>query len=189
MGSPDPVLQPFELKGLVLRNRIMSTSHAPGYAEGGLPGRTYQLYHEEKAKGGIALTMFGGSSNVAPDSASVFGGQSNLLQAINNIFTLYDPDVIAVHTTCLSETIGDDIPQIAEKAAEDGLIPPGKSVIHTNTPSYVGAHPIGFANMVKSMVDYFAAADAESKSESQINIIPGWVEPADMREVRRVCIE
>ena len=46
------------------------------------------------------------------EGSSVFGGQSNLLQAINNIFTVYDPDVIAVHTTCLSETIGDDIPQI-----------------------------------------------------------------------------
>ena len=61
------------------------------------------------------------------EGSSVFGGQSNLLQAINNIFTIYDPDVIAVHTTCLSETIGDDIPQIAEKAAEDGLIPEGKT--------------------------------------------------------------
>lgn len=71
----DPLLQPFRLKGLTLKNRIMSTSHAPGYAEDGKPDLRYQLYHEEKAKGGLALTMFGGSSNVAPDSASVFGGQ------------------------------------------------------------------------------------------------------------------
>ena len=46
------------------------------------------------------------------EGSSVFGGQANLLQAIENIFTVYNPDVIAVHTTCLSETIGDDIPQI-----------------------------------------------------------------------------
>ena len=71
----DPLLEPFRLKGLTLKNRIMSTSHAPGYAEDGKPGLRYQLYHEEKARGGLALTMFGGSSNVAPDSASVFGGQ------------------------------------------------------------------------------------------------------------------
>jgi len=71
----DPLLQPFKLKGLTLKNRIMSTSHAPGYAEDGKPKLRYQLYHEEKAKGGLAMTMFGGSSNVAPDSASVFGGQ------------------------------------------------------------------------------------------------------------------
>jgi 2,4-dienoyl-CoA reductase-like NADH-dependent reductase (Old Yellow Enzyme family)/thioredoxin reductase len=37
-----------------------------------MPEERYQRYHEEKAKGGLALTMFGGSSNVAPDSPSVF---------------------------------------------------------------------------------------------------------------------
>ena len=75
MPRVDPILEPFTLKHLQLRNRIISTSHAPGYAEDGKPKQRYQLYHEEKAKGGIALTMFGGSSNIAPDSASVFGGQ------------------------------------------------------------------------------------------------------------------
>lgn len=70
--SRDPLLQPFRLKHLALRNRVMSTSHACGLEEGGMPKERYQLYHEEKAKGGIALTMFGGSSNVAPDSPSVF---------------------------------------------------------------------------------------------------------------------
>jgi 2,4-dienoyl-CoA reductase-like NADH-dependent reductase (Old Yellow Enzyme family)/thioredoxin reductase len=50
----------------------MSTSHACGLDDEGVPGDRYQAYHEEKAKGGIALTMFGGSSNVAPDSPSVF---------------------------------------------------------------------------------------------------------------------
>ena len=70
--TKDPLLQPFRLKNLVLRNRIMSTSHACGLHEGELPKEAYQIYHEEKAKGGIALTMFGGSSNVAPDSPNVF---------------------------------------------------------------------------------------------------------------------
>jgi 2,4-dienoyl-CoA reductase-like NADH-dependent reductase (Old Yellow Enzyme family)/thioredoxin reductase len=51
----------------------MSTSHEPAYAEDGKPKLRYQLYHEEKAKGGIALSMFGGSTNVAPDSPPVFG--------------------------------------------------------------------------------------------------------------------
>jgi len=68
----DPLLRPFQLKHLTLKNRVMSTSHACGLEEGGMPKERYQRYHEEKAKGGIALTMFGGSSNVAPDSPSVF---------------------------------------------------------------------------------------------------------------------
>lgn len=73
MASNDPLLQPFQLKHLTLRNRIISTSHEPAYTEDGLPKERYRLYHEEKAKGGIALTMIGGSSIVSPDSPPSFG--------------------------------------------------------------------------------------------------------------------
>ncbi|HZB61902.1 MAG TPA: hypothetical protein VE423_04470, partial [Microvirga sp.] len=68
----DPLLRPFRLKRLTLKNRVMSTSHASGLEVDGYPQERYQAYHEEKAKGGIALTMFGGSSNVAPDSPNIF---------------------------------------------------------------------------------------------------------------------
>ena len=68
----DPLFQPLSIGKLTLINRIMSTSHASGMDDDGMPGERYQRYHEEKAKGGLALTMFGGSSNVAPDSPSVF---------------------------------------------------------------------------------------------------------------------
>jgi 2,4-dienoyl-CoA reductase-like NADH-dependent reductase (Old Yellow Enzyme family) len=70
--SRDPLFKPLRLRHLTLKNRIMSTSHACGLEEGGLPKERYQRYHEEKAKGGLALTMFGGSSNIAPDSPNVF---------------------------------------------------------------------------------------------------------------------
>jgi len=72
-AANDPLLQPFQLRHLKLRNRVMSTSHAPAYAEDGNPLERYQRYHEEKAIGGLALSMFGGSSNIAADSPSVFG--------------------------------------------------------------------------------------------------------------------
>ncbi len=68
----DPLLQPFRLKHLTLRNRIMSTSHEPGYTEDGLAGDRYRLYHAEKARGGIALTMIAGSTVVSRDSAQAF---------------------------------------------------------------------------------------------------------------------
>jgi nitrogenase molybdenum-iron protein beta chain len=119
------------------------------------------------------------------EGASVFGGQANLLQSINNIFSVYNPNVIAVHTTCLSETIGDDIPQIIGKAVSDGKIPEGKYVFHANTPSYVGSHVTGFANMTKAMVDYFA--EMNGHKSKRINLIPGYVEPADMTEVKRIA--
>jgi 2,4-dienoyl-CoA reductase-like NADH-dependent reductase (Old Yellow Enzyme family)/thioredoxin reductase len=70
-AGTDPLLQPFRLGHVTLRNRIMSTSHACGLGEGGMPAARYQDYHLEKARGGIGLTMFGGSSNVSIDSPSV----------------------------------------------------------------------------------------------------------------------
>ncbi|SEC92224.1 2,4-dienoyl-CoA reductase [Rhizobiales bacterium GAS191] len=73
MTASDPLLAPFRLKHLTLRNRIMSTAHEPAYTEDGMPKARYRLYHREKAKGGIALTMIGGSSIVAPDSPPAFG--------------------------------------------------------------------------------------------------------------------
>lgn len=66
------LLQPFEVKGVTFRNRVVSTAHAPGYAENGIPGERYQRYHEEKARGGIALTMCGGSSIVSPEVSAIY---------------------------------------------------------------------------------------------------------------------
>ena len=71
--SNDPLLQPYKIKHLTLKNRIMSTSHEPNYSEDGFPKDRYRLYHVEKAKGGIALTMTAGSAIVSRDSAPVFG--------------------------------------------------------------------------------------------------------------------
>ncbi len=121
------------------------------------------------------------------EGSSVFGGQANLLQAIDNIFTTYEPDIIAVHTTCLSETIGDDVNQIAIKAVTDGKVPKGKHVIHASTPSYVGSHVTGFANMTKAMAMYFSKATGVHNGK--FNIIPGYVEPSDMSEIKRVVKE
>jgi N-methyl-L-proline demethylase len=71
--SNDPLLQPFQLKHLTLKNRIMSTAHEPAYSEDGMPKDRYRLYHVEKAKGGIALTMTAGSASVSADSPPAFG--------------------------------------------------------------------------------------------------------------------
>ncbi len=69
----DPLLTPFQLKHLSLKNRLMSTSHEPAYSEDGMPKERYRLYHLEKAKGGIALTMTAGSAIVSQDSPPAFG--------------------------------------------------------------------------------------------------------------------
>ncbi|MGB7449123.1 MAG: NADH:flavin oxidoreductase [Ornithinimicrobium sp.] len=73
MTLPDPLLRPFDLGPLTLRNRVVSTSHEPAYAVDGMPQDRYRAYHVEKARGGVGLTMIGGSAVVAPDSPPAFG--------------------------------------------------------------------------------------------------------------------
>lgn len=70
--SKDPLLQPYQLKHLTLKNRIMTTSHEPAYPEDGMPKERYRAYHEERAKAGVALTMTAGSATVSKDSPPVF---------------------------------------------------------------------------------------------------------------------
>ncbi|WP_370158162.1 N-methyl-L-proline N-demethylase HpbA [Salipiger bermudensis] len=70
--SNDPLLQPFQLKHLTLKNRIMITSHEPAYPEDGMPKDRYRAYHVERAKAGVALTMTAGSASVSRDSPPVF---------------------------------------------------------------------------------------------------------------------
>jgi nitrogenase molybdenum-iron protein beta chain len=118
------------------------------------------------------------------EGASVFGGQANLLSGLDNIFSVYEPDIVAVHSTCLSETIGDDLGQIVSNAIDKGKVPEGKHVVYASTPSYVGSHVTGYANMLKGFMGQFPKNTG--KTIDQLNIISGWVEPADMRELKRL---
>lgn len=70
--SKDPLLQPYQLKHLTLRNRIMTTAHEPAYPEDGMPKARYAAYHAERAKAGVALAMTAGSAAVSRDSPPVF---------------------------------------------------------------------------------------------------------------------
>ena len=70
--SNDPLLQPFTLKHLTLRNRLIVTSHEPAYPEDGLPKERYRAYHVERARGGVAMTMTAGSAAVSRDSPPAF---------------------------------------------------------------------------------------------------------------------
>ena len=74
--NDDPLLQPFQLRHLTLKNRVMSTSHEPAYSEDGMPKDRYRAYHVEKARGGMAMTMTAGSAVVSPDSPPAFGNLS-----------------------------------------------------------------------------------------------------------------
>ena len=70
--AEDPLLQPYQLKHLTLRNRVILTAHEPAYPEDGMPKGRYRAYHVERARGGVALTMTAGSAAVSRDSPPVF---------------------------------------------------------------------------------------------------------------------
>ena len=71
--SNDPLLQPYQLKHLKLRNRIIVTSHEPAYSEDGMPKARYRAYHAERARAGVAMTMTAGSATASRDSPPAFG--------------------------------------------------------------------------------------------------------------------
>ncbi|WP_374633368.1 FAD-dependent oxidoreductase [Paracoccus sp. (in: a-proteobacteria)] len=70
--SSDPLFQPYRLKHLQLKNRLIITSHEPAYPEDGMPKERYRAYHVERARAGVAMTMTAGSASVARDSPPVF---------------------------------------------------------------------------------------------------------------------
>jgi N-methyl-L-proline demethylase len=92
--SNDPLLQPFQLKHLTLRNRIIVTSHEPAYPEDGMPKGRYRAYTVERARGGVALTMTAGSAAVSKDSPPVF---NNLLAYRDEIVPWIREMTDAVH--------------------------------------------------------------------------------------------
>ncbi len=120
------------------------------------------------------------STSSFTEGASVFGGGANLKTAVKNILSLYDPEIIAIHTTCLSETIGDDLPSYIREID----IPEKKYIVHANTPSYQGSHVTGFSAMTKAFVSYLS--EHSGTANGKVNIIPGFVSPADMRELKRL---
>lgn len=121
------------------------------------------------------------SSSSFTEGSSVFGGGSNLKTSAKNIFDIYKPKIIAVHTTCLSETIGDDLNSIIT----DINIPENKYMVHANTPSYKGSHVTGFANMVAGFIQYLSVSSREKNGKTLI--IPGFVNPGDIREMKKIA--
>jgi len=120
------------------------------------------------------------SSSSFTEGASVFGGRSNVTTAVKNIFDMYNPEIIAIHSTCLSETIGDDLNSYVAEIA----IPEGKQVVYSSTPSYVGSHIYGFFNMMLGFMNCLTQKTGTPNGKTAI--FPGWVNPGDIRELKRL---
>ena len=119
------------------------------------------------------------------EKATIFGGASNLKEALANIITRQHPELIAVITTCLSETTGDDINGIVKtfKLESKGYDEHTK-IVAVHTPSYVGTHVLGYDNAIKAMVSQLAKGKTEPNGK--VNIIPGMVNPGDVLEIKHI---
>ena len=133
------------------------------------------------------------STNFSEETA-IFGGGRNLKRAIDNIIAQYRPDMIGIATTCLSETIGDDVPMFLKDYRESNRNRNLPGIVHVSTPSYKGTHADGFHNAVRSTVDTilpasdaFRCIDKEiGEYEKTVNIFPGMVSPEDLRHMKEI---
>ncbi len=123
------------------------------------------------------------SSNFSEETA-VFGGGANLKLAVDNIIQQYHPAMIGVGTTCLSETIGDDVPMILKDYAKSSHEENDTVIVPVSTPSYSGTHVDGFQAAVRATVD--TVARKQSGQAAGINFFPGMLSPADHRHFHEI---
>ena len=125
------------------------------------------------------------SSNFS-ETTAIFGGKDNLFKALKNINQQYHPDVIGVATTCLSETIGDDIKGFLKEFIsfnENKIYPP---LVHVSTPSYSGTHMDGFHSACLSLVKTFCKKKEQNVSYSKIGIFINFISSEDIRMLKKV---
>lgn len=119
------------------------------------------------------------SSNFSEETA-VFGGGANLKLSMTNVIRQYRPELLGISTTCLSETIGDDVPMIVKsflsEAKEEGDVPP---IVHVATPSYSGTHMDGFHGAVRALVDQLA----EGPGKSELPVLAATPDEADAGDI------
>lgn len=121
------------------------------------------------------------ASNFSEDTA-VFGGARNLQAGLRNVTRQYQPELIGLATTCLSETIGEDMPGLLLECREN--IPNLPPVVHVSTASYRGSHIDGFHDAVTALVDQLTVHGAP---HAGINLLPGMVSTADLRHLRELA--
>ncbi|MDD3444766.1 MAG: nitrogenase molybdenum-iron protein subunit beta [Zavarzinia sp.] len=112
------------------------------------------------------------SSSMTEDAA-VFGGLNNMIDGLANTYSLYDPKMIAVSTTCMAEVIGDDLHAFIQNAKAKGSVPEDFDVPFAHTPAFVGSHVTGYDNMLKGILEHFWKG-AERQANGTINIVPGF---------------
>lgn len=122
-----------------------------------------------------------GSSSLN-EKGTIYGGEKNLKQALDNIIKVYHPKLIGVLTTCLAETIGEDVARItADYRREKGL--EALPIVAVATPGYGGSHTEGYDLAVRRIMECLARDTAK---HNKINLLVPNISTADMREIKRI---
>jgi nitrogenase molybdenum-iron protein alpha/beta subunit/MoaA/NifB/PqqE/SkfB family radical SAM enzyme len=120
------------------------------------------------------------ASSSLTEQGTVFGGEANLIKGLKNLIALYNPDVIGVATTCLAETIGEDIPRIIRDfytANPDCRV----KIIPVSSAGYAGTQYEGFFSALRAIV---ANTQMKTEKNKKINVISGMLSPADTRYLK-----
>ena len=126
------------------------------------------------------------ASTSMSEKTVIYGGEFNLMKALKNISEKQSPSMIAVTSSCLTETIGEDMEGIIEKFKDANLDQDLPIIISISTPSYVESHVEGYNRIIKALVENLAV---QSKQNEKLNIITGNISPADVKEVKNILNE
>lgn len=127
------------------------------------------------------------ASSSLGEKHAIYGGGPNLKQGLCNVLNKYQPQLIGVATTCLTETIGDDVPRLVKEFIREyencGETTPLPRIVTVSSPSYQGTHMEGFHRAVRALVDQLATAGPPT---GRINLLPGLGSPADIRYLKEI---
>lgn len=129
------------------------------------------------------------ASSSLGEKDAVYGGKANLMQGILNVINKYQARAVGIATTCLTETIGDDVPTILHEFKKEfqvgfnGSLP---ALVHVSTPSYGGSHMEGFHAAVRAMADQLA--EPETAKHPAVNLFSGFISPEDIRHLQDIFL-
>jgi len=126
------------------------------------------------------------ASSSLGEKHAIYGGSANLKLGLKNVTTKYAPDIIGVATTCLTETIGDDVPMILHEYHEEFGTDTSPLIINVSTPSYSGSHMEGFHAASRAAVEQLTHPTGKHEG---INLFSGFISPADIRYLKEICCD
>ncbi len=127
------------------------------------------------------------SSNFSEET-TVFGGERNLGIALDNLIHQYNPKAVGIATTCLSETIGEDVGAYIKRYISKKDLSVLPQLISVSTPSYAGSHSEGFRKTIHAVVTQLAEKQ-EPRAACGLALFSALLSPADLRHLKQLCNE